>query len=522
MTDGNVNVRPTTLAAAAVVLLAAGAVAMYLAVGVRDAAHEPARSGPAPQTGTVSENMAPSGGPAAVTLDPEAVARAGIRVAEFGAGDFSDRVRLPGVVEPNGYRKVDVTPLVGGRITRVLVQLGDSVRRGQPMAEVFSPELAEAHTRYTAARADLEAHDRELQRTRKLVEIGAASRQELERVHAEHEARTADVRSARSRLELLGVAETTLDSAHGGEFGATAVVPAPIAGIVTERNANIGLNVEAATSLFTVVDLSTVWVVANLYERDFSRVRVGSGATIVTAAYPGKVLDGRVTYIDPEVSRDTRTARVRIEVSNPGRVLRLGMYADVQIEAAGAASQPAVPRAAVQNVGERQVVYVSDPSVAGRFVEREVQLGGAAGDRVEVVGGLQPGDRVVVDGSFFVRAEIERLGLRPTARATGSSGAESSVSGGTASRPGVQVASIVVNEKGFEPARVPLRAGMPARLTFLRTADNTCGTEVVFPSLDIRRPLPLNQPVTIEFTPSGGEIAFTCGMHMLHGSIVVQ
>ena len=325
-------------------------------------------------------------------------------------------IRLPGVVEPNAYRQVVVTPLVAGRVTKVGPALGDRVRRGQTMAEIYSPALTDAQTRYVSAQAMLDAHDRELQRTQKLVEIGAASRQELEKIHAEHAAQTAAVQSARSQLELLGVSGSALDDmASGRSMNAATKVPAPIDGIVTERGANVGLNVDPATRLFTVVDLSTVWVVANLHEKDSARVRVGSEARIKTSGRPDVTLRGRVSYIDPQVSADTRTAKVRIEVPNPGGELRLGMYADVVVAGAPGTSVPRLPRQAVQNVGDRTVVYLANPKDPGKFVEREVRLGQTSGEQVAVVSGVQPGDAVVTEGSFFVRAERERLGLRPAA-----------------------------------------------------------------------------------------------------------
>jgi RND family efflux transporter MFP subunit len=194
---------------------------------------------------------------------------------------------------------------------------------------------------------------------------------------------------------------------------ATTNIPAPITGVVTERTANVGLNVDTATRLFTVVDLSSVWIVGALYERDFSRVHVGSAASATASAYPGRVLQGRVSYIDPQVSAETRTARVRVEVPNPRQELRLGMYADITVAAAANSNALTVPRSAVQTVNDRQVVYVANASQPGSFTEREVRLGDASGDQIEVVTGVQAGDQVVGTGSFFVRAERERLGLRP-------------------------------------------------------------------------------------------------------------
>jgi hypothetical protein len=196
------------------------------------------------------------------------------------------------------------------------------------------------------------------------------------------------------------------------------------------------------------------------------------------------------------------------------------MYADVVVAGASGTSAPRIPRKAVQNVGDRTVVYLANPKDPGQFIEREVRLGQTSGDLVEVVSGVQPGDLVVTTGSFFVRAERERLGLRPAANA---SGAPPASSGDGRSNEPAQTAKVVVSEQGYEPAKVTLRAGIPARITFLRTTDKTCGTEVVFPSLGIKRALPLNEPVLIQFTPAtSGDIAFACGMNMLHGTVVVQ
>ena len=529
--DSRMTLRWPAAIAAAVALLVGGAGIAYLVmrsavqttvgtVGQPVASGRPAGASDAPRpTGTpTSEGALPD---VAVTLTPEAVDRAGIRLAEVTAGTGGSTLRLPGVIEANAYKQVVVTPLVAGRVTRVLAELGQSVRRGQAIAEIFSPELSEAGTRYMSARAELDAHERELQRTEKLVEIGAASRQQLERLHAEHTSKLTAVESARSRLELLGLSGSAIAGlTPGKDVGAVIAIPAPITGVVTERLANSGVNVDSTSKMFTVVDLSTVWVVADVFEKDFSRVRVGSTASVTTKAYP-EVLPGRVNYIDPQVNPTTRTAKVRIEVPNPREQLRLGMFADVSIEGAEHASTARIPRAAVQNVDNRTVVYLSDPKQASRFIEREVHLGDSSGSDVDVVSGLKQGDTVVSDGSFFVRAERERLGLRP---------ARVSQSGGTAPAQApehavanVQETKVLVSEKGYEPARVTLHAGTPARITFVRTTDKTCGTEVVFPSLNIRRALPLNQPVVIEVTPrAAGELTFVCGMNMLRGTVVVE
>ena len=525
--DTRMTMHKGAAALVAIALLAVGAGATYLSMRNDAGAGAPIANMESPAaaqkpTGASAVTIDTPLSDVVVPLSRDAVERAGIVVASVTSGTAGTDLRLPGVVEPNAYRQVVVTPLVAGRVTKVGPALGDRVRRGQTLAEIYSPALAEAQTRYVSAQAMLEAHDNELQRTQKLVEIGAASRQELEKIHAEHSAQTAAVQSARSQLELLGVSASALENmAPGQNVSATTTVPSPIDGVVTERGANVGLNVDTATKLFTVVDLSTVWVVADLYEKDFSRVRVGSDVAITTSARPDVTLRGRVSYIDPQVSADTRTAKARIEVANTGGELRLGMYADVVAGASGT-SALRVPRNAVQNVGGRTVVYLANPKEPGKFIEREVRLGAISGEQVEVVSGVQPSDVVVTEGSFFVRAERERLGLRPTTNPTNATPTPASSSDGRNSEA-TQTAKVVVSEQGYEPAKLTLRAGAPARITFVRTTDKTCGTEVVFPSLNIKRPLPLNESVVIEFTPQrSGDIAFACGMNMLHGTIVVQ
>ena len=535
--ESRVTVHKGAAALIAAALVLTGAGASYLAMRSRTfGPAEPtstlkpanAPSVPAASSNVVSSGAGGSVAPLAdvvVSLAPDAVTRAGIIVAPVVSGQSGSDVRLPGVVEPNAYREVKVTSLVAGRITWVSAELGAHVRRGQTLAQIYSPELAEIQTKYVSARAMLDAHDRELQRTQKLVEIGAASRQELERIHAEHAAQTAAVQSARAQLELLGMPAATIEAlGPGSKVAATTAVPAPLDGVVTERTANSGLNVDAATPLFTVVDLSTVWITADVYEQDFARVRVGNAATVTAAAYPGLSLRGRVSYIDPQVNPETRTAKIRIEVPNPRADLRLGMFTDVMMTGSPGASVVLVPRNAVQNVGNRTVVYVAHPKEPGKFTEREVRLGRSSAEHVEVIVGLHAGDSVVTEGSFFVRAERERLGLR-TANPTNGAGSlsPSAQSDRPSAQAKTQTAKVTVTEQGFEPARITLRAGTPARLTFVRTSDKTCATEVVFPSLKIKRALPLNKPVEIEFTPAKtGEITFACGMNMLKGAVVVQ
>jgi membrane fusion protein, heavy metal efflux system len=407
--------RAAVAAVAAVMLVALGAIGTYVYMrrSMAPMDRTPARSEaptPAGAVKTAGEGPLPD---VTITLTPEAVQRAGITVTSLGHAAATGSLRLPGVVEPNAYRQVTVTPLVAGRITSVSAALGDRVSRGQTLAQIYSPELPDAQTRYLTMSAELEAAHQRLLRTERLVEIGAASRQELETIRAEHTSHATAVEGARARLILLGLdAERISQLRTAADVTATVSVQAPLAGTITERSANVGLNVDPSTALFKVVDLSTVWVAADLYERDFARVTVGTVVTVTTAAYPGLALPAKVSYIDPQVNPDTRTAKLRIEVVNRSQPLRLGLYVEVSVSGAASSGVLVVPRTALQTVGDRQVVYLADPKQPGKFVEREVRIGNAFGKDVEVTSGVMSGDLVVTEGSFALRAERERLGLR--------------------------------------------------------------------------------------------------------------
>lgn len=349
-----------------------------------------------------------SGAEIEVVLAPEALAQAGIKTAPVTTMGAGGSISVPGSVMPNAYRDVKVTPIAGGIVTKVHVELGAAVRRGAPLVTLFSSELADAQTRYLSMAAMLEADHRKLERTEQLVKIGAASRQELEEVTAVHESHATEVEAARQRLVLLGLSASQVQAFKSpSQVVSSIVVPAPIDGVITSRSANLGQVVAMGQQLVSVTDLSQVWVVGDLYEQDFKTVRVGSEGTITTPAYPDLVLRGRVTYIDPRVDPQARTAKARVEVPNLDGRLRLGMYVSVSFTTPGN-SAVVVPRSAVQAIGDRQVVFVPAQGEDGKFIQREVRLGPLMGDAYTVLSGLRPGDTVVTEGSFFLRAEALR------------------------------------------------------------------------------------------------------------------
>lgn len=394
---------------AAILLIAVGAAGATLALRYSERSRAPAVALPAASSSAPSPAAPAASEPAGdveVILTPEAVTRAGLKTAQVSASASAASVTVPGSVMANAYREVKVTPIVGGIVTKVHVELGATVRRGMPLVTLVSAELADAQTKYLSMAAMFNADHRKLQRTQELVEIGAASRQELEEITAVHESHATEIEAARQRLLILGLTPEQVGTLTSpSQIVSNIVVPAPIDGVITARSANLGQVVAMGMELLSVTDLSEVWVVGDLYEQDFEAVRVGSTAVIAATAYPGMTLRGRVSYIDPRVDPQARTAKARVEVPNADGRLRLGMYVAVTFSGAASSRAVVVPRAAVQAIGDRHVVYIPVKGEEGKFVQRVVRLGAPVGEAYTVLSGIKPGETVVTEGSFFLRAE---------------------------------------------------------------------------------------------------------------------
>jgi RND family efflux transporter MFP subunit len=398
----------------AAALVATGAVGAIVALRYRGESAPP----PAAATATSAPTGPAAGGeprpdPSAdveILLASDALARIGLKTATVTVREGHGTIQIPGTVMPNAYREVKVTPVASGIVTKTHVELGSVVKRGAPLLTLFSTELAEAQTKYLSMSAMLEADHQKLDRTTELVRIGAASRQELEEVTAVHEGHATEVEAARQRLLLLGLGPAQLQALRSAsQVVSTVVVPAPIDGVITARSANLGQVVGMGQELMVVTDLSQVWALGDLYEQDFQAVRVGSDATLSAAAYPGLTLRGRVSYIDPRVDSQARTAKLRVEVPNADGRLRLGMYVTMAFVTRTGERKVVVPRSAVQILGDRQVVFLAVKDEEGKFIQRAVRLGESVSDAgYAVLSGLNPGDVVVTEGSFFLRAESVR------------------------------------------------------------------------------------------------------------------
>ncbi len=302
-----------------------------------------------------------------------------------------------GVVSPDVSRAVPVVSLASGRVVDLRVRLGDRVQKGQLLLRIHSADAAAAAADYRKAQADDALANTQLERANVLFERGAIAKKDLEVAQDAAAKAAVDVQNTAERLRVLGIDPTA--PANGGVID----VVAPVSGVITEQNVTPAAGVKTldnSPNLFTISDLSRVWIVCDVYENDLPNVRIGDRADIQVAAYPGRTLTGLVDNIAPILDPAIRTAKVRIEVTNPG-VLRVGMFVRATLRGRSEDVHAAVPSAAILHLHDREWVYVPVQTVQGRngvFERREVVSGPKRpGNLQEVTNGLDPGDRVVAN-----------------------------------------------------------------------------------------------------------------------------
>ena len=339
-----------------------------------------------------------------VELTPEAVKAAGIQIVQVRQRVAITALVATGTIEANQQRMQQVSPLVSGRVDRMFAAPGDRVRAGQPLAILSSPEVAELHGKLLEAQARASLAESNLRRLRKLSELGAAAGKDLAAGESEVTSARAEVEHVRGSLMALGS-----DERVKGHSISSFVLRAPISGTITERFVNPGSGVQAGNPIFSIADLSTVWVIANVPDSQINVLRVGTPAGVRSAALGQSIASGRITYIDPVLNEETRTARVRIEAVNPNQQLKIGTFVEVSFQAAGSTSETAselvIPEEAIQTVQNRTVVFVPT-NEAGHFQIRDVQLGGQANGLRKVIAGLTAGERVVGKGSFVLKTQM--------------------------------------------------------------------------------------------------------------------
>jgi Cu(I)/Ag(I) efflux system membrane fusion protein len=308
-----------------------------------------------------------------IKLSPGRIQRSGVRSEPVRRQNIVQTIHVPGVVQLDERRVSVVTIRADAFVQEVApITTGDRVTKGTKLARIYSPEISTAGAQF-------------------ITELNAAARGVPEG-------------GARQRLENLGVPpEVIAEIERSRKVPLTINWSAPRDGIVLERSVSDGMKMTAGGSLFRLADISTIWVLADVPERQLAAVGIGAPATVRLRGRPGSSFEGRVSVIYPEIAEATRTAKVRIEIGNRDGMLLPNMYADVDIGSDDPAPQLAVPDSAVIDSGSRRVVILDLGE--GRFEPREVKLGRRGDGRVAITEGVAEGDRVVVSANFLIDAE---------------------------------------------------------------------------------------------------------------------
>ena len=294
-------------------------------------------------------------------------------------------VRAAGRIEPDERRLYAISPKFEGYVERLHVNVtGQPVGKGQPLFEVYSPELVSAQREYAIATQGVES----------LKNAGGEMQSGMKQL----------AESSLQRLKNWDISEEQVKAlARSGETKRTLTFRSPVAGIVTEKKALQGMRFMPGEALYQVADLSAVWVVADVFEQDIGAVKPGAKAAVRINAYPDKTFEGKVGYVYPTLNAATRTVPVRIELANPGGLLKPAMFAQVELPVAAKGEVVTIPTSAVIDSGTRQIVLVQLNE--GRFEPRDVKLGARSDNHVEVIEGIKDSEQVVIAANFLIDAE---------------------------------------------------------------------------------------------------------------------
>jgi RND family efflux transporter MFP subunit len=414
-----------------------------------------------------------------IRISTEKIQKLGVRTEAAAMRALGKTVRAAGRVEPDERRIYAVSPKFEGYVERLHVNVtGQPVGKGQPLFEVYSPELVSAQREYAIAAQGVQA-------------MSAAGGEAQAGMKQLAESSLARLRNWDLSSEQIAALVKT------GEARRTITFRSPVSGVVTEKKALQGMRFMPGESLYQVTDLSSVWVLADVFEQDIGLVKTGAQASVKINAYPDKSFNGKITYIYPTLKPETRTVPVRIELANPGQLLKPAMFAQVEMQVGAKAPVLTIPDSAVIDSGTRRVVLVQLQE--GRFEPREVKLGAHSDTYFEVREGVKEGEQVVVAANFLIDAESNlKAAVGGMGTGSGQAAAPSAPAAGSAAGP---VAGPVGHKGQGTVDGVDLKAGTVSlnhgAIASLKWPAMTMEFKVANPSL--LKDLKPGAPVSFEF-----------------------
>lgn len=349
--------------------------------------------------GEHSDEEAHAGLPTRIRLDPSVVTAAKIATEPVVRAVLAPTLDLPGEVSSDPDKTARVSALVEGRVESIRFKEGDGVHKGDALLTIKVPELGKAKAAFAATNAKAQAARANADRLKDLADKRLAANQEVLAAQADADALEAEAKAAEEQLHALGTGAT------GGTVGSLLTLRAPVDGVVVSRDAIVGQPVNANQTLATIADLTEVWFLGKVFEKNLSQVRIGAPAEITLNAYPKSSFNGSVEYLGKQVDPTARTVMARIRITNRDDLLRLGLFGVAHVgtgEESTRAPVLVIPETAVTEIADKTSVFVKEPD--GDYALHEVTLGDRALGKVEVVHGLREGEQVVVAGVFTLKS----------------------------------------------------------------------------------------------------------------------
>ena len=334
-----------------------------------------------------------------LSLTPEEISQAGIRIEPVQSQTLNALITLTGTITANKDRIAEVSPRLAGRVVSVAVALGTRVESGQTLAMLDSIDLGQARADYLQARSEATVAEATLSRAEGLVAERIVPKKDYLRAKADAERARAAAQAAADKLQLLGVSPKVV----GEQYNAAYPLAAPFAGTVIEKKAVLGKTAQPDQSLFTIADLTSVWLEADVFEQDLGSISLGASALVAVAAYPDAAFTGVLTYLGDTMDTTTRTVKARVELPNPEGKLKPGMFATAHLHSTVNATSLAVPQKAVLLVQGQSSVFVA---TAQGFALRAVETGDAVDGWLTVRAGLEAGEKIVVSGAYTLKARL--------------------------------------------------------------------------------------------------------------------
>lgn len=345
---------------------------------------------------------------AVVHLTKEAQKASGIEILTAALEPFSAPIEATAAIELDGDRVAKISARTSGRLVKIVASQGDAVKTGQALAWFDSPELGQAWAEYAKAKGRSELARKNLEREETLFSKKISPEKDVFKARQDLAEAEADLTFAQEKFHLLGIDVEQFGNKQGGNQHPLIAVTSPISGSVIERAATQGEVVSPEKPLFTVADLSKLWVIIDIYEKDLGRIKSGTAVKVSTTAYAEKNFRGFISYLGEIMDEKTRTVKARVEVENANRLLKPGMFATVTIDAKGIQTQKAImiPEEAVFLDGSKNYVFIQ--TAPEKFEMREIAVGRTLGKRMEVIRGLKQGEPVAVKGAFILKSELKK------------------------------------------------------------------------------------------------------------------